>query len=150
MTEPSTAAFELEPPTSSASSWKFSVEVADDGDGARLSAIVPAPIVADTCLSITSTTIPMPTPAPLGREVEPARDIRERRVVLRQDLQRLAAARRAPDRRSGCWLISVPALIEALVVMKITSTITEPLTAAPPVGGAAGDGDRGERRQRAR
>ena len=28
MTEPSTAAFELEPPTSRASSWKFSVEAA--------------------------------------------------------------------------------------------------------------------------
>ena len=130
MTDPSTAASDAEAAKSTASSWKFSVDVADTVMSFSADTVAPEPIWADTCFSMTSTTIPMPTPAPLVEKASPpARFVNDvSSVALTSTFCSDAFA--GPPRRPGNWLTWAPPSIHALVVRKRTLTTTEPLTAA--------------------
>src|SRR6266851_685258 len=129
MIEPSTAALELEPAASTARSVKFSLDVALTLMSPAAET-VPAPIEAETCLVITSTTRPTPTPAPLlESESVPARFVM---WVVSSAVTLIVCEAPGVQPPCGCWLTCAPAAIYAVVVKKSTSTITEPDTAAPP------------------
>ena len=106
---------------------------------------------AVTCLSITSTTMPMPTPAPsVEKSSPPAMFVNDVSSLASREPYRPRAGHRVRvvQEPLGCWLTwrcrSV-ADLGARRSTKITSTITEPLTAAPPVEAAARDRDRARR-----